>query len=100
MSLIHVLDACNFKADGQYPEAEMKVQNIQGYCLLLDINEEIDYYSADMRDVFYAVDLDGLWQEIEICNEKLTAFSFDDLSEFSEELREAVENICRAGMSY
>lgn len=80
ISLIHVLDACNFKADGQYPEAEMKVQNIQGYCLLLDISEEIDYYSADMRAVFYAVDLDGLWQEIEICNEKLTAFSFDDVA--------------------
>lgn len=26
--------------------------------------------------------------------------SFDDLSEFSEELREAVENNCRARMSY
>ena len=78
ISLVHILDACNFIADGQYPEAEMKVQNIQGYCLLLDINDEIDYYSADMRAVFYAANLDGLWQEIEICDERLTAYSFAD----------------------
>lgn len=77
ISLIHILDACNFKADGQYPEAEMKVQNVQGYCLLLEIGDELDYFDAEMRAVFYAQNLDGLWEEVEICNAKLSMFSFD-----------------------
>lgn len=74
--LTHILDACNFKADGQYPEAEMKIQSIQGFCLLLDIYDEKDYYEADMRAVFYAQNLDGLWDEVVICDSKLSKYYF------------------------
>lgn len=77
ISLVHILDACNFRADGQYPEAEMKIQNLQGFCLLLDINDKLDYYKADMRAVFYAQNLDGLWEEISICDSKLSNYAFD-----------------------
>lgn len=77
IGLVHILDACNFKADGQYPEAEMKIQDIQGYCFLLDIGDELDYFDAQMRAVFYAQNLDGLWEEVEICNANLSEFSFD-----------------------
>ena len=76
INLVHILDACNFKADGQYPEAEMKIQNVQGYCLLLDIKDEIDYYEAEMKAVFYAQNLDGLWEEVSLCDNKLTEFLF------------------------
>lgn len=78
IKLIHILDACNFKADGQYPEAEMKVQDVQGYCLLLNIGDGTDYLEAGMRGVFYAQNLDGLWEKIEFCNGKLSDYGFND----------------------
>ena len=37
--IIHVVDFLNGGSDGQYPEGLMKIQNRQGYCLLLGIEE-------------------------------------------------------------
>ncbi|MCD7806671.1 MAG: hypothetical protein LUH19_04930, partial [Lachnospiraceae bacterium] len=37
ISTIYVADTFNGGNDGQYPEGLMKIQNRQGYCLLLDI---------------------------------------------------------------
>lgn len=71
--IIHVVDFLNGGSDGQYPEGLMKVQNRQGYCLLLDI-EESDYEKANLRAVFYEKDIDGLWQEITFCDAALRDF--------------------------
>ena len=60
--IIHVVDFLNGGSDGQYPEGLMKIQNRQGYCLLLGI-EESDYAKATLRAVFYEKDIDGLWIE-------------------------------------
>ena len=60
--IIHVVDSLNGGSDGQYPEGLMKIQNRQGYCLLLGI-EESDYAKATFRAVFYERDIDGLWIE-------------------------------------
>ena len=37
--IAHVVDFLNGGSDGQYPEGLMKIQNRQGYCLLLGIEE-------------------------------------------------------------
>ncbi len=71
--IIHVLDFLNGGSSGQYPEGLMKVQNRQGYCLLLDI-EEADYEKANLRAVFYEKNIDGLWQEITISDAALRDF--------------------------
>ncbi|MDD6155412.1 MAG: topoisomerase DNA-binding C4 zinc finger domain-containing protein [Lachnospiraceae bacterium] len=71
--IIHVVDFLNGGSDGQYPEWLMKVQNRQGYCLLLDI-EESDYEKANLRAVFYEKDIDGLWQEISFSDAALRDF--------------------------
>ena len=71
--IIHVVDFLNGGSDGQYPEGLMKIQNRQGYCLLLGI-EESDYAKAMLRAVFYEKDIDGLWRE--------TTFSDALLSEY------------------
>lgn len=41
----------------------MKVQQRQGYCLLL-IVDDADYNTAEMEAVFYAQGMDGLWKEV------------------------------------
>jgi len=75
--IIYVVDCMNGGSGGQYPEGLMKIQNKQGYCLLLNVTEA-DYSSATMEVVFYAKDIDGLWQEISITDGQLSEFSVDD----------------------
>lgn len=65
--IIHIVDFMNGGAEGQYPEALMKIQERQEYCLLLSV-DGIDYDLAEMQAVFYATDIDGLWQEVEFAN--------------------------------
>jgi len=60
--VFYVADISNGGADGQYPEALMKLQNKQGYCLLLKVDES-DYAKAYLKAVFYGKDLDGFWRE-------------------------------------
>lgn len=61
----------NRGTDGQYPEALMKLQEKQGYCLLLEIIET-DYLKAVISAVFYEKDLDGFWKEIEFAKDTLS----------------------------
>ncbi|MCD7883003.1 MAG: hypothetical protein LUI87_04740 [Lachnospiraceae bacterium] len=147
--IIYVVDFANGGCHGQYPEGLMKVQNRQGYCLLLcqvsdketcvsdkenctsdkeicasDKNmyapnkgictsdkticvpnrtrftdarksektsctneekslsysaiEEVDYDKAAMRAVFYAQDIDGLWEELPFAEGSLKNYTFDE----------------------
>ena len=75
--IIYVVDFMNGGSDGQYPEGLMKIQNKQGYCLLLNVDES-DYSSATMEVVFYAKNVDGLWQEVSFADGQLSEFSIDD----------------------
>ena len=72
-----MVDIMNGGSDGQYPEGLMKIQNKQGYCLLLTVNEA-DYISAKMKAVFFSKNIDGLWQEVSFADGKLSEFSIDD----------------------
>ena len=75
--LIYIVDALNSCGNGQYPEALMKVQERQGYCLLLDV-EEMEYSTAKLSAVFYAQDCTGLWREIEFAAGALREFSISE----------------------
>lgn len=75
--IIYVVDVENGGCDGQYPEGLMKVQNKQRYCLLLNVNEA-NYSKAMMKAIFYAKDIDGLWQEVVFAEGYLSEFSIDD----------------------
>ena len=75
--LIYVVDCINGGCNGQYPEGLMKVQERQGYCLLLDVRD-IAYSEAWMSAVFYQQDIDGFWQEIEITEGRLCDYSIED----------------------
>lgn len=75
--LIYIADALNRCGNGQYPEALMKVQERQGYCLLLDV-EEMEYSTAKLSAVFYAQDCTGLWREIEFAAGALREFSISE----------------------
>lgn len=73
IKIIHIVDQINGGSEGQYQEGLMKVQDRQGYCLLLSI-EESDYDRAKMKAVFYGKDLDGLWQEQVFADDMLSKY--------------------------
>lgn len=74
LQLIYIVDIMNSGSNGQYPEALMKVQDRQGYCLLLDVKDAL-YSDAKMRAVFYTQDNDGLWKEIRFADGPLSDFT-------------------------
>lgn len=74
IKLIYIVDIMNSGSNAQYPEALMKVQDRQGYCLLLDV-EEASYNDAKMYAVFYAQDNDDLWKEIRFADGPLSDFT-------------------------
>lgn len=74
--IIYVVDFMNGGSDGQYPEGLMKVQDKQGYCLLLSVSEA-DYNKAELEAVFYTQDIDGLWREVSFTKGLLKEFDID-----------------------
>lgn len=77
IKVVYVVDEHNGGTDGQYPEALMKIQDRQGYCLLLSI-KGTDYNKATIKGVFYDRDIDGIWKEIVFVNDKLNEFSIEN----------------------
>lgn len=77
ISVVYIVDMHNYGNNGQYPESIMKVQNEQGYCLFLSTTKH-DYSAAKLRAAFSAQDIDGLWQEVIIAEDKLYEFSISE----------------------
>lgn len=75
--IIYIVDRKNGGSEGQYPESLMKVQHRQGYCLLLTV-DSADYNTAEMKAVFYAQDIDGLWQEVVFAEGLLRDFNINN----------------------
>lgn len=73
IKIIYIVDAKNGGCSGQYPEALMRVQDKQSYCLLLQVNN-INYTEAMMKAVYYNKNEYGLWEEIELVSGKLKEF--------------------------
>lgn len=74
IKVVYIVDESNGGANGQYPEALMKLQDRQNFCLLLSI-QEAEYDKACLKAVFYEKDLDGLWKESVFAEGKLRDFS-------------------------
>lgn len=77
IKVIYIVDVSNGGTDGQYPEALMKLQDKQGFCLLLEI-KETEYNEASLNAVFYEKDLDGLWKQIVFAKGKLNEFDIEN----------------------
>ena len=77
IKLIHIVDSMNEGTDGQYPENMMKVQEKQGYCLFLAVEDRI-YDESKMKAVLYEKNIDGLWSELIIAEGFLKEFKIDD----------------------
>lgn len=76
LRIIHVADIENEAVTGQYPEGVMKVQDKQGYCLFLHI-EENEYEKAIMSAVYYYKDAYGLWDKVIFAKGLLSEYEFD-----------------------
>ncbi len=76
INIFYIVDGINGGCGGQYPEALMKLQKRQGYCLLLNI-EEADYFQATMKAVFYYQDNEKLWREHSFTDGPLAVYSFN-----------------------
>lgn len=74
IKVVYVVDESNGGTNGQYPEALMKLQDRQNFCLLLSV-QEAEYDKASLKAVFYDKDLDGLWKEVVFAEGKLSDFS-------------------------
>lgn len=73
LKIIHIEDQLNGGSEGQYPEGLMKIQDRQGFCLLLSIVDR-DYEKAELKAVFYEKDIDGLWKEVTFAADKFSSF--------------------------
>ena len=72
----YVVDSGNGGCEGQYPEWMMKIQKVQGYCLLLHAGD-LSYKSMELEAVFYRQDLDGAWRQISAVRGALADFRID-----------------------
>lgn len=77
INVMYIVNGSNGGTGGQYPEALMKLQEKQGYCLLLDV-EDTDYSKAVISAVFYEKDIDGFWKEKEFATDKLSRVDIRD----------------------
>ena len=80
IQVIYIVDESNGGGDGQYPEALMKLQDRQKYCLLLSI-KDAEYDKASLAAVFYDKDIDGLWREVTFAQAPLKEFSINNQNE-------------------
>lgn len=74
IQLIYIVDVSNRGSNGQYPEALMKIQDRQGYCLFLEVNNS-SYDEAKMRAVFYIQDYSGLWREVQLAKGRISDYT-------------------------
>ena len=63
IKIIFINNSLNFGSDGKGAEERIKIQNRQGYCLLLTVDASSSD-KADLRAVYYEKDFDGIWREL------------------------------------
>lgn len=80
IKVIYVVDESNGGVDGQYPEALMKIQNRQQYCLFLSV-DGMEYDKAKLKAVFYDRNIDGFWEEIVFFESTLMKVGISENSE-------------------
>ena len=77
IKVIYIVDDSNSGTNGQYPEALMKLQKEQNYCLFLSI-DGMQYDKAILRAAFYDTDLDGYWKEVKFAEGRLQSYYLDN----------------------
>lgn len=92
IKVIYIVDASNSGTNGQYPEALMKLQKEQGYCLFLSING-FQYDKAVLSAAFYDTDLEGYWKEVKFAEDLLQLYYLDNDCNICLN-GEPLENIC------
>lgn len=75
--IIHIVDSINGGCNGQFPEYLKRIQDIQGFCLLLSI-DSAEYHKACLNAVFYDRNIDGSWEEIPFANALLSDFDINE----------------------
>lgn len=93
IKVFYIVDLYSGGTEGQYPEALMKIQDKQQYCLLLEIQGS-EYDKAKLQAVFYEKDIDGFWRKNIVAEGKLSAFSISDNNELLY-LDQDIENLLR-----
>ena len=73
-----ITDIKNDGCQGQYPEFGIKVQKVQGYYALLSIGELTPYEEAVLKIVRYEKTYRETWVQIDVCEDKLSKYSFDE----------------------
>lgn len=94
IKIIYIVDVMNSGNYGQYPEALMKIQDRQMYCLFLDIDDRM-YDETQMSAAFYIKNNDGLWEEVKFVSGKLSDYTLNDNRELlyqDELLSELLQN--------
>lgn len=77
--VIYVVGECNEGFTGQYPEFMMKIQKSQGFNLYLSINEDDALYdSATLFVSYFAQDIDGEWNELDIAEDYISHFDISN----------------------
>lgn len=75
---LFIADEGSDKFKGQYPEFASKVQNVQGYYATLLCGVETLYQDAELKIVRYEKNNLGAWEQIEVCQGKLSQFTIDN----------------------
>ena len=75
---LYITDIANDGCQGQYPEFGIKVQKAQGYYALLSAGEMTPYQEAVLKIVRYEKLDTGIWNQIDVCEEKLSQYYFDE----------------------
>lgn len=76
INVIHIVDQANYGCNGQYPEALMKIQAIQGFCLFLAADGK-DFQEARLRAAIFSENIHGLWQVNTFAEAPLSDFSIE-----------------------
>ena len=75
--VIHIVDCQNDETDGQFPEWMMKIQKIQGFCLMLNVSNR-DYNKIKLQTIIYTENIDGLWEKVLVIDGFLREYSIDE----------------------
>lgn len=63
--------------NGQYPERMKQIQDRQGYCIFLDMNEDSEYNEVEMKISYYVQSYRGWWDILGIAYGMVDQFSLD-----------------------
>lgn len=77
VTTICITDISNVGCVGQYPEFGIKAQKIQGFSAFLSADAMIPYEEAILKIVRYEKSYEGLWTQLDICEDKLSEYSFN-----------------------